>query len=282
MKRALPFLMLAVAAVTVAAVAQEVTIRRVIAPNSSEVYAMEMQSKQSFELPGGGAQEMTVTSGMTYTFNYGERAADGTMPLKLTMSNFKMQMDGPMAGMMPQEQMPKELVQEGKADANGRIVLSPPKNMSPAFAMMSSATSLSGVGLFADLPAKPVKLGDTWEVIVPKNPMLSEKDQVLQGKLLGEATVDGRPVWRIGLTGTLNTTMDLGKAMQGNPNAPTGGMAMVMKGEMGMNGEGLVDKETGQTLQMTTKMTSKANLELTDMGMTIPITGETTVKVTRK
>jgi hypothetical protein len=126
-----------------------------------------------------------------------------------------------------------------------------------------------------------VKVGQEWDVPVPKNPMM-EKDQILKAKLVGEREVDGVKVWVVTIAGPMEMNADLSKMMADAPDNPAAGMKMLMSGTIQVSGENLIEQGSGRLVLSTQKADSKMKMELPDMGMSIDMTGTTTSKMALK
>jgi hypothetical protein len=281
--KSLTLLPLAALAVVGFAFQDAISLKRAIQPNTKSTYTVTSTVKQGFEMPGGGGQQdMTIDTGFVYTLEYGDADAQtGKTKVTARTTEISMKMDGPMSGMMPQNEMPKELVQEGTVDSQNRIVLGPIKNATPAVMMMSQSLGQGGMGLFHELPNNALKVGDTWEISLPASPMFGNKEQKMLGKLVEEKDWNGRRVVVFEVTGNLNLDMDMSEMMKDNPNAPAG-MKMQMKGSVATTTTSVVDKATGQFLSLESKYSGKQSIEMVDMGMSIPVTSEGITKVALK
>lgn len=251
----------------------ETTLRRKLEAGKVDTYKIESRVAQTVKGPTGDIP-MTIKSTSTYllkTVKVDEAA--GTATVETTTTVDKLDADGPMGQAMA-GQKPKPVTQTGKLDVRGRLTFdkSAGAGMSE---FLSGAQAASSAGNFVEFPEKPVKIGDTWDIVVPKSPMLLDQDQKLTAKLVGEKDLDGVAVWVVSLTGTLKTAVDSSKLpKEAQPqDSPMGPMTILLKGEIALTGEGLVDKATGKTLSMVTKGLSKANIDLPDMGMTFDTTG---------
>lgn len=110
----------------------------------------------------------------------------------MVTSDIKMQVEGNSPIPAPNE-APREIVVKGRMDSRYRVFEPKVEGLNPAMAMMSQ--NLSGMNLGIELPEGPVKVGDTWDVTIPKNPFLGEKVQTLKASFAGQKSVDGRSVY---------------------------------------------------------------------------------------
>jgi len=260
-----------------------VLIRHTFASGSTEVYKVTMNMANKIAIPSMGDQDMSMTGGMTYTMSYG--AADektGKSDLKMKITDLQMKIDSAMGDMSQMMgEMPKEMLLNGKIDSRNR--LSDLKADGQAAMMMMSGTNSATMGLFIEFPEKEVNIGDTWEVVLPKNPMTGNLEAKLTAKLEGEKDVEGKPVWIVSMAGQVPMKVDMAELMKNQPD-PTGGaasgMEMVITGTIDLKSTALVDKATGKTLSMTTDMKNKQTMDMTSMGMSIDMNG--TMKIDMK
>jgi hypothetical protein len=260
-----------------------VLLRLKLAPNTTDSYTIETVVKQTINMPNGmGEQDLTVSTKALYTLKTleldGEKAN-----VEATTKVEDIKMEGGMAGSMPgMDANTPPVVLKGKIDSRGRIVLETSK-ISPMAMALSGGSNTSTP--FVELPEKAVKIGDTWDVIVPKGPMTQDEDQKMVAKLIGEKEFDGRKVWVVSMVGTVKNVMDSSKLpteMKADSAGPMGDMKMIIRGTSEITSEGLVDKETGRTLQMTSTGKTKQAIELSDMGLNIETAGTISTKMTLK
>jgi hypothetical protein len=261
-------------------------IRRALQEGASDTYKVETVTKQVVNLPNGmGEQEMDTTLLATYQVKTGKvDAAKKSAAVELIYTIDKMEADGALGGMMggAASQTGKPTTVAGTLDELGRVKMELPKDGNAATAAMISGAQSMGTSMISvELPEKAVKIGDTWEIIVPKSPFTGPTDQKLIAKLVGEKEVDGKPAYVITTEGAFKTDADLSKMAEEAPG-PMKGQKMLMKGTIDLKSDGVVEKGTGRTLRVTTKMKMKQTLELPDMGFTVDTTGTTTTVVTLK
>lgn len=259
-----------------------VLLRHNFAPNQKDEYKVEMTMLQKVAIPSMGDQDMNVKGGMKYHLTYGAKdATSGKADFGLKITDIKMDMEGPMADAADMtDQIPKEMKLEAKIDDRNRITDYKVDKANMSMMMMSGANSAMS-NFFIEFPEKEVAIGDTWDVKMPKNPMMGNEEAILKAKLVGEKDVDGKKMYVLTLEGKINTKIDMGEMMKGEAD-PTGmlaGMDMVVSGSMDMNSEALVDQASGKTISMTTKMKTKQQMEMKAMGMTLDMSGDITMKV---
>ena len=262
------------------AVQDGILLRRDLKENSTEKYKIETKTNQTVELPNGmGDQEVEITMGVTYVLNLGKAdEATGEVAVETVTTVDKMESNAPMG--QPPKIDPVKM--PGKLDSRNRVKFDPVVNPSPMMAMMNSASSMNSFGLFVEFPEKAVKVGDSWVVVVPKNPMIYKEDQKVTATLVGEKKVDDQDVWIVTLAGKLLNEIDVSEMMKAMPTDqpnPLANMKMTINGTMNLKGEGVVDKATGRTIRMKTIIDAQQKIEVADMGMTMNTVGKTTVWV---
>ncbi len=274
-----------VAIASLAFAAQDgILLRRELKEGAVEKYKILTKMNTIVELPNGmGEQEMEMTSTSTYSLTTKKvDAAKGTADIETTASVDDVKATGMMGAAMA-DQKPKPVTLSGSMDAQGRLKLVAPKDAASMALMMGSSGGSSGMSLFIEFPEKAVKIGDTWEVIVPKGPMSNPVDQKLTAKLIGEKDLNGTPVWVVSIGGKLNTKIDqtMPKDAGGQPN-PMAGQKMNVKGGIELSGEGLVSKASGLTLRLETKTKSKQTVTMPSMGMSIDTSSNATMLITKE
>ncbi|MGV3618360.1 MAG: hypothetical protein ACO1SV_23790 [Fimbriimonas sp.] len=261
-------------------------IRRALQEGASDTYKVETVTQQTVNLPNGmGEQEMGTTVVATYQMKTGKvDAAKKSAAVELVYTIDKMEADGTLGAMMGGGggETGKPTTLAGTLDELGRVKMELPKEgNAAAAAMISGAQAVGTSTISVELPEKAVKVGDTWEIVIPKSPFTGSADQKLTAKLVGEKEVDGKLAYVISTAGNFKTDADLTKMAEDAPG-PMKGQKMLMKGTIDLKSDGVVEKATGRTLRITTKMKMKQTLELPDMGFTIDTNGTTSTLVTLK
>ncbi len=278
-----PFLSLlvAVCAVSALAITQDThLLRRTLTESATDVYKVEIKSDNHMESPMG-PMDMGVVGSMRQTFKLGKvDQQKGTAELEMTTSEIKMEMTGPMAEMAQGAagQTPKDLVVKGVLDTRNRLQATGGPGMSPQLMMMMGpGASATGAGI--EFPEGPVKIGDSWDVVVPKNPFLGDGEHKLRATLIGSKDVEGTSAWEIGLTGTIPFDVDMQELIkklpaESVPNAEMmSGMKVLLKGQVEVSSTGLVEKSSGRLIKMESNLKTKQNVSLPDMGMSMDGTG---------
>lgn len=273
----------------VATVQDGVLLRKELKEGASETYAVTITGNQNIEVPTQGPMEMGFKGGYQWIFDYKKvDAAKNSAEIDITVKDLKFEVQGPMADMMPGgDTVPKEV--KSTATLDGRYRMTNSKAAGGNMAMMMMMGAGASMSPFIELPEKAVKPGDAWPVVLPKNPMMGDVEVKLEAKFVGEGKDGERSGNQIEMTGTIPLNMDIGKLMEEmakSGNDPSGGamagMKMVMKGTMKMNVVAILDKTTGKALTATMTIASDTNMELVDMGMSIPTKGTTTMKFVLK
>lgn len=272
--RTLGALALAIAAVSFAQ--DTVTIKRELKAGAKDVYKVVTETKTLMDIPSMGEQEMIMKSTMNYALTTGE-VKDDYAEVGLTISDIQAKIEGSMADMMQgMPEMPKEMKFKGTLDARNRLSNVKLDGKLDMMAMMMANTT-STMNMFVEYPGGPVKVGDSWDVVVPKNPMLGNEDTKFKATLVGEK--DGK--WQIKMSGELKLKSDLSEMMKGQDPTGTGlDMQMVMTGTMKMESEALVNKTTGKTVEMTTALDSATTMDIVNMGIKSDQKAKGTIKMT--
>jgi hypothetical protein len=254
-------------------------------PNTSDKYKIELVSNQQMNAPGA-PPNIDVKGSMDFEVNTGD-VKEGLADVEMKTTNLKIDA-GELSGMMRADQMPKEIVTKAKLDDRYRLTQATTSGLTPQAQMMMGMSGSNSSAMFFELPEKPVKLGDTWEVSMPKNPMFGEKEHKLIATLVSLKEYDGAPVYEFSVRGKFDFDVnmaDIVKAMAAapgaagaDPNAPDlSGMDMRMKGIISISGSALVSRADAKMHFSTMKMESKQTMSV--MGMDIDIAGTTTVNM---
>ncbi len=259
---------------TIAFAAQDsITLQRTLIENSTETYKIDSKVNETVVSPLGELP-LNIASSMTYTLKTGKiDAAKGTAEVEVTTTVDKMDSDGPMGQLMNQQQV-KPIVQKGTMDKRGHMVLA---LASPGSVLQLAASGVenSQSTLFIEFPGHPVKVGDTWDLVIPKSAFTGSEDQKLTAKLVGDKKVEGRDVWVVGVSGMFKVDFDSSKLppTADEANNPFASTRLVSKGTVELTGEGYVDKATGKTSSMTSKGDMKGSVDMPDKGVTMDYSG---------
>lgn len=281
------FSMMALGLMASASVQDAMTFRLALKASNVDKYVVKVKGVQNVEVPSMGAMDMVYDMGYNYAVKVVKLNEDGKHDVEFKTTDMTMKMTGALADMMGGQApaTPKEIVQTGKMDNRYRITDMKMGAMS-AEMMMGMGASAS-MGFFVELPEGAVKAGDGITMTIPPTPMLGNKEALkLNGKFMGEITQDGVSGYKLEIAGTIPMNLDMGAMMEQmrkeNPNMPDGGgmmdgMKMLIKGQIDIKQVAIIEKGTSKLLWSNVKMTSKANTELPDMGMSIPTNGTTEI-----
>ena len=249
-------------------------LRRTLRADSTDVYKIEDRIEQTV-VSGMGTMPMTIVSNRTSTVKtMGVDKAAGVAQIETTTVVDKLTADGAAAALAVQKPAPS--VQKGKIDVRGRITFDAIPSTEVLSGLMSGTQGAIAAGNFVEFPEKAVKIGERWEVIVPKDPLLYDRDQKLTETLTGEKESNGVPVWTVSVSGTLLTAIDGSKLSAGKTGTP---LAAQIEGQDEISGEGLVEKSTGRTILMKLHGTSKRTIKLLDVGLTLQSSGKVDTKI---
>jgi hypothetical protein len=173
------------------------------------------------------------------------------------------------------------VVQKGTVDKFGRFLLSTPTTKDALGAAISGAQNSTLSTLLVALPDHAIKVGDSWDIIVPKGLFTGTDDQKLTAKLTGDKVVDGHNVWVVDVTGQIKTIFDSSKIPSGDDpsSGPLGSTQITANGTTDMTGEALIDKTTGLTISNESSGKMKVQLEAPSMGLSGTATGTATSKL---
>lgn len=274
---------IALASLAVASQDDGTLIRRKLEANTQDSYQIETKMHQTVNSPMTGEQEVSVNNVSTYLLKYGVLDDKGeSAKVTGTITVDKLDADGPMAGALGKKPEPVNIT--GKIDTRNRLTLDKIPGADQMAMMMGGAQSATSASMFVELPEKAVKIGDSWDVVIPKSPFTGKEDQKLTAKLVESRQVDGKDVWVISVEGPMKIEFDSATVPK-DPKAsdnPMANMRLVIKGTVGMKSEGLVDKATGKTLSMKSSGKIKLNMEIADAGLTFDSSGTVESKVTLK
>ncbi len=288
MKRSTTLISTLAAALCLAApTLQGIVLRRTHTEGAKDVYSVETTMDQTIGLAavGMGDQEMSIKSTATMTLHTLKVSPEtGLADVQLVTSDFKVETGG-LASMMgdPTANMPKEVKVAGALDVRNHFTAVPTKPS--ADTMMTNLLSSAGTATqFFELPEGPVKVGDSWEVVVPKNPATGGKESRLKATLTGERTENGTAVWVVALDGTIAIDLDMTEMLKANPDMAGGAQLGSMKvvGSLVIKAEALLEKAGCRTISVTTEIASKSRTEMPDMGITADMTGVTKSKMVLK
>jgi hypothetical protein len=265
----------ALAAALSAGVQDAYLLRYDLKPNTSEKFKIEIQSKQKIGFPGA-PPEIEIKGQMDFEMATRDLDEKGLADVELKATNVKMEgPEMPMTG-----EMPKEIIFKGKLDSRNRMTGLQAAGLPAEAELTMRMSGASSSITFVELPEGPVKIGDTWEIEMPKNPMFGDQVPKLTAKLLALKEFDSEPAYEIGLTGKVTYDINLGEALKaaGGEN-PMGDLEIRMKGTTGFEGLAYLARAGGKTLELSMTMDAKQTMSV--MGMEGPVDGVTTTKMKR-
>ncbi len=276
-------ILIAVCAISLAAVQEGVLIRRQLKANAKETYKIESLTKITADTPAG-SQEGSATSSSTLETTVGSVKPDGnSADFTILTTIDSMKMDGMMAAAPNQEKVPPVTV-KGIIDTQNRLTETKAEGASGATNPMSmlGGSEASQMGLFVQFPAEAVKEGDTWTITLPANAMMGKDPQKLTAKFIGTRDFNGKQVYVVSVSGTMTIEPDMDAIKKASKGAdPAMGMDLKIKGTAELDSENLIDPETGATLQATTHVKGKTDVEIVQMAMTTKVFTDSTVKMTK-
>ena len=264
----------------------DILLRRELKEGSKDTYAYVMKSKQvvNNEAMGMGEQEISIDGTMNISYKIGAPDADKKKSeIEIMVTDIKMDLGGAAAqasGMMGD--LPKEIKMKGKIDNLGSVSDVKANGMSAQMQMMmGGASSMASSGVI--FPEKALKIGDSWDMVLPKNPMMGKESKTVPAKLVGEKTIDGIACYEISYEGKVPLNVDLSQLAEegGGAEAGMANMKMTMSGTMDLKGVTLVEKTTGRMISSEATVKTDGKLELPEMNMTMGMKGDvsTTMKL---
>jgi hypothetical protein len=247
-----------------------ITLRRTLVAGTVDTYRQDMEMKMDMDLPNMGPMEMNMKMVSLYTVKIGT-VTDGVAKIESSVKTEKFEMDSPM-GQMPgtsPAEMPTVTIQ-GTLDSRNRMVTTGTSGV-PATMVAGFADAGQG-SYFLEFPEGPVKIGDSWDMTIPKNAMMKD-DQKLRVTLTGEKEVEGKPAWVVSAKGILKTSVDTAAMAKASGQPAPEGMSMKIEGEIDSDMLGVVDKATGRTIRMTTKLKAKQKMDMAEMGLSMTMNG---------
>ncbi len=267
---------IALAAVALGAFAfgtQEASLlRRDLKENSSETYRIE--SKMDLLVPGTpfGDVDVKAESKIVYALTTGK--ADGVSdatPADMVTTFEEVKVGGSLAGSGAPKK-PDPIKASGTIDSRNRLKVTPATSKSPEEALAALGMgSLLNV-LFAEFPERAVKVGDTWDITIPKSPVLGKQDQKLAVTFVKEV---GDTV-HLRIAGNLTSEVDLAALGAGSLPAD---LKLALKQSSRVEGEALVLKATGRTKKLDMTVEAKGTIDVNEGAMEFPSSSKTTFNV---
>jgi hypothetical protein len=241
---------------------------------------MTQKSNQTMSSSAVGEQEISVDAASTFAIKTLDVDASGKANIEATTTITKMDIQSGFGA--PPNKPTAPVVLKGTLDNLGRLLLEfSAKGLNPM--TMSASSQLSpSVGMLVELPDKAVQQGDSWDILVPKSPMMGATDQHLTAKWTDTKTVDGKTILVVTISGPIKVDADLSSyldSLQQAGNAPPFPFKhLTLKGSMEFKGTAEVDEATGKTLDMDSSFDSDINTEISDVGISMDVKGKTTMQ----
>jgi hypothetical protein len=283
------FALVALAAVAFAA-QDPLLLRRELKEGSTEIYKVENQMKQLVDIPSMGEQDMIMTTVATCSVKTNKVDTEkGTAEIETLTKVDKADVDGSLAAMMGGQggKLPDPKTEKGTLDSRNRVVITKDPKAKvgdnggfsiPGMEMGTGAASAQSMLMFIELPEKPIKVGDSWDIAMPGGSAEGAakagiKDIKITVKLVGEKEVDGQTVYVLSTTGSFTLDIDTSKLPKqpGQEQAPMGNVKV--KGTATMTGDGMIEKASGKTLSNVTNIKTDAKVFVEQLGQEIPVKG---------
>jgi hypothetical protein len=242
-------------------------IQRVVTANTTETYKSSSKVQQSLDSPFGNIP-INISTDETLTLKIGAVDAMGVGAVELTTTVDTLDGGDSQVTAGLTKKKPDPMTQTGTINKLGHLSLKAPQTTDKMAEIFSGITGGLQSSLFIELPDHPVKVGDSWDIVIPKGEFTGPEDQKITAKLTGDKTVEGKDAWTVDVSGTVNIVFDSASLGPPDPNA-TGMLAkfhILAKGTTVLKGTGLVEKSTGKTLSLDATSDLKTNIELPDEG----------------
>lgn len=275
MNRRIAIIGIGALAVLASASQDGVLLRRQLTAGSTEVYNVTMKSANT--TPMG---DMSIDATMKMTYKMGE-VKDGKADLDIITSDMTLKYGGMAemaAGMMGD--VPKTVTMKGKIDERNRITDMKTVGMTMQMAMMMNSQS-SSMNQSVSFPENAVKIGDTWDVVVPANAMMGTAETKFTAKYDSNTMVDGKPAMVIKMTGTMPMKLDMAELAKKNPEMAGGQIppGIVIEGKIDMKLDSVVDRASGKTLTADILVKNINKVSGEGLPMEIDINGTTTIRM---
>lgn len=279
MNRTLALALTALASVAFAA-QDGIVLRRTLKADTTDTYKVESKAKQQANIPGQGDVETNITSGSSFVLKTLKvDDAKGVADISLIQTVDSIDADGP-AGEAMKASIGKAVTLTGTLNTRSIATLKTDK-LTGAQAMVAAQSSSSDL-VFVSYPENAVKVGDSWDVVIPKGLAFNE-DQKVTATLTGDKKVGDRDVWVISTKGTIKIDLDTAK-FPDDPDAtgPMANMKMHIVGPSDVTAETLVDKSTGKVIKAEIKTKATSKIEIAAYGLSIDSSTTSTTTYTLK
>lgn len=280
-----PLTLIALASISLGAFAlvqDSVSFARTYKDGAKDVYDVKVQTSSVTDLSsmGQGEQNMDVTVSQTAEYAYSDVKEDGTATVTFKYKDIDYKMEGPMAEMMGGgQEMPKEVTGKAKIDKFGRMTefKLDDQRVEGMMTMMGGSRNMDPLATLA-LPKTSVKIGEEFAIDAPDMPMFEKGKSKITGKIVATEDFKGMKAYRIESNGTMRMNMNLSEMMkESGQEVP---FNMTMEGDVKVKSTMWVEIGTNRLLKMDSASTTTANVNLSDMGMTLPVTTDMVTSVT--
>lgn len=246
-----------------------VTLKKVLKEGEKDAYTQTTNLKftMDMEAMGMGTQDMTIDMTNSATYSIGKVDA-GKAALEILISDFDMKFGGgigaqagQMMGDLPKSYTIKGMVNERNMFSDVKL-----EGLSKQAQMMMGGESVAAMMNFVAFPEGEVKVGDSWEVTLPKLQAFGDKIVAVKYVYTGDKDQDGKACAEVSMDVTLPSNM----VMSGEE---TGGMQMKITGNTVVKGTILVEKSSGRVLEAKQTGVIDQKMEMVDMGATLPMKG---------
>lgn len=265
--------LLAISSVAIAAVPQDIQLKRELKEGATDSYLVTSKTKQVMDIPQMGEQEMSINTTVKLAYKFG-KVTDGKADLQVVMTDVKVTAEGMMAEMMDQVagQLPKEVKSTGKIDALGQVSELKAESTGMAEMMVLGSQQMSNALMMITFPDKAIKIGDTWKMPVPDSKIAGIKGASLDAKLVGQKDLAGTLCYEISSEGTVPMKLNISD-IAGDAGVPEG---MVMSGNIVMKGTSFVEFASGRLVEFNGTIKSTNSMDMAGQG-TMNISGNTTI-----
>jgi hypothetical protein len=269
-----------------------ITLRRTLTEGDVDKYTFEILSSQLVysDMMGSEMPIEITTSGKVAikTGKVDEEKQEANVEIHVTDLKYDLGMVG---GMMGDAELPREMKFTGKMNQFGEITNvnsvggAQPGGMAGGMMMMFGGGASANM-MFPSIkfPEKSLRIGDTWEIPIPANPMLGVGDEKMTATIESQREEAGVPIYVIRVTAKHPTNVDMARAMEAQGGAGGNEMAgmlanMKISGSMDSITVVWVERESGRIIKQETLQKTKQKI---DGGMfTADVNGTTTVKMVR-
>jgi len=254
-----------------------VLLRRSLKDGATETYRITSSVNMVIELPNGlGEQEINVDSEQTCGLLTSRLDPTKGALVRSTITFDKWKVDGPLPG---GEEKPEPLKTEGWLNDRGILKPLKPKENGQVLGGFELSTLVSP---FFELPEQKVKVGDSWKIAIPKNPLINQS-QALVATLKGEKVIGEHPVWVVSLNAEIKLDtgkFTLPKETNGTPN-PMAGQKASVTGLVRIEGEVDLDKVSCSVLHLEAKSVIKQQTTIEAYQMTVKSSTESKTTIDR-